>query len=75
MRALDNGNFACGIFVDPQKPLILLITKTLNHYGVRRISNKWLESHSPNQKKFVSINFNLNIATITCDALKRSVYT
>ena len=44
MKALDEGNFACGIFVDLEKAFDTVdhnvLLKKLDHYGVRGISNK-----------------------------------
>ena len=53
MKALDEGNFACGIFVDL---LITILIKKLDHYGVRGISNKWFGSYLTDRKESVLIN-------------------
>ena len=48
IKALDEGNFACGVFVDLQKAFDTVdhnILKKLDHYGVIGISNKWFESY------------------------------
>ena len=54
MKALDEGNYACGIFVDLQKALDTvdynILLKKLDHYGVRGISNKWFESYLTDRK-------------------------
>ena len=60
MKALDDGNFACGIFVDLHKAFdtvdhSILLSK-LYHYGIRGLTNKWFESYLANCKQFVSIN-------------------
>ena len=60
MKALDDGNFACGIFVDLHKAFdtadeSILLSK-LCHYGIRGLTNKWFESYLANRKQFVSIN-------------------
>ena len=44
MKALDDGNFACGIFVDLQKAFDsvdhnILLSK-LSHHGIIEIGNK-----------------------------------
>ena len=54
MKALDNDNFACGIFVDLHKAFdtvdhIILLSK-LCHYGIRGLTNKWFESYLANRK-------------------------
>ena len=48
MKALDDGNFACGIFVNLQKNFDtvdhnILLSK-LYHYGIRGLANKRFES-------------------------------
>ena len=48
-KALDEGNFASGIFLDLQKAFdtvdhTILINK-LNHYGIRGLSNNWFSSY------------------------------
>ena len=68
MKALDEGNFVCGILVDLEKAFHTvdhnILLKKLDHYGVRGISNKWFESYLTDRKQFVSINgFNSNIST------------
>ena len=77
MKALDEGNFACGIFVDLEKAFDTVdhnILKKLDHYGVRGISNKWFESYLTDRKQFVSINgFNSNISIITSGVPQGSV--
>ena len=67
MKALDEGNFACGIFVDLEKAFDTvdhnILLKKLDHYGVRGISNKWFESYLTDRKPING--FNSNIPTIT----------
>ena len=58
--ALDEGKFACGIFVDFQKAFdtvdhSILLNK-LEHYGVRGLANDWFRSYLTNRKQYVSIN-------------------
>ena len=49
MKFFDEGNFASGIFVDLEKAFDNvdhnILSKKLDHYGVRGISNKWFESY------------------------------
>ena len=58
--ALDNGKFACGIFVDLQKAFDtvdhIIILKKLEHYGIRGIGNSWFKSYLDNGSQFVSIS-------------------
>ena len=53
MKALDDGNFACGIFVNLQKAFDtvnhnILLSK-LSPYGIRGIANKWFKSYMSKQ--------------------------
>ena len=68
MKAVDEGNFLCGIFVDLEKTIDTvdhnILLKRLDHCGVRGISNKWFESYLTDRKQFDSINsFNSLILT------------
>ena len=58
-KALDDNQFACGIFIDLQKAFdtvnhSILIDK-LHHYGIRNIANTWFKSYLSNRSQFVSI--------------------
>ena len=59
-EALDNNNFACGIFIDLQKAFDTvdhnILLQKLNHYGIRGIANNWFNSYLSNRTQFVSIN-------------------
>ena len=60
MKVLDDGNFACGIFVDLHKAFdpvdhSILLSK-LCYYGICGPINKWFESYLASRKQFVSIN-------------------
>ena len=74
-----NGNYACGIFVDFQKPFDKvdhhMLLKTLQYYGLRTILNKWFALYHSNRPQFVSINgFNSNLADVKCGCLKFSYW-
>ena len=49
---LYSGNFACGIFVDLQKPFDTvdhdILIQRLNHYGIRGVVNNWFSSYLQN---------------------------
>ena len=68
-NALDNNNFACGVFIDLQKAFdtvnhSILINK-LEYYGIRGIENTWFKSYLSNRKQFVStLGYNSNICDI-----------
>ena len=58
--ALDNNNFAVGVFVDLQKAFDtvdhnILLSK-LEFYGIRGIANQWFKSYFNNRKQFVTID-------------------
>ena len=78
MKALEDGNFACGISVDLQNAFdtvdySILLSK-LCHYGIRGLANKWFESYLADRKQFVSVNgFESSTSSITCDVLQGSV--
>ena len=58
MKALDEGNFACDIFVDLEKAFDTVdhnIFKKLDHYRVREIPNKWSESYLTDWKQVVEV--------------------
>ena len=59
-EALDNSNFACGIFIDLQKAFDTvdhqILLKKLEHYGIRGLANNWFKSYLLNRQQFVSIN-------------------
>ena len=59
-EALDNSNFACGIFIDLQKAFDTvdhhILLKKLDYYGVRGLANNWFKSYLSNRQQFVSIN-------------------
>ena len=77
-KALDDSNFARGIFVDLQKAFdtvdhSLLLSK-LCHYGIQGLANRWFESYLANRKQFVSVNgFESSTSSITCGVPQESV--
>ena len=58
--ALDNGNFACGVFIDLQKVFDTvdhdIFLSKLNYYGVRGISLQCFKSYLSNRQQFVTSN-------------------
>ena len=79
MKALDDGNFTCGIFVDLQKAFdtvdhSILLSK-LYYYGIRGLAKKWFESYLANRKQFESVNgFESSTSGITCGVPQGSVF-
>ena len=78
IKALDDGNIDCGVFVDLQKAFNtvahqILLAK-LNHYGIRGVSNDLFKSYLPNRNQYVSINgYESGLNAINCDVPRGSV--
>ena len=77
-KALDDGQIACGIFIDLGKAFDTgshdIQLEKLDHYGIRDISNDWLGSYLHDRSQFVSINgFNCDYKTITYGVPQGSV--
>ena len=56
-KVLDDGQFACGIFIDFEKAFDTvshdILLEKLNHYGIRVISNDWFRSYLSDRTQFV----------------------
>ena len=68
-KALDDGQSACGIFIDLKKAFDTVshdvLLEKLNRYGIRGISNDWFRSYLSDRTQFVSINgFNSDYKTV-----------
>ena len=58
-NALDNKNYACGIFIDLEKAFdtvnhTILLDK-LKYYGVRGITNNWFKSFLEHRYQYINI--------------------
>ena len=59
-NALDNSNFACGVFVYLQKAFDtvnhdILLSK-LNHYGIRGVAFDWFKDYLIDRTQHVTIH-------------------
>ena len=77
-KALDDGQFAYGIFIDLGKVFDTvshdILLEKLNHYGIRSISNDWFRSYLSDRNQLVSINgFNSDYNTLTYGVPQGSV--
>ena len=58
--ALDEGKYACGIFVDLQKAFDTvnhkILLDKLSHYGIHGNMNEWFKSYLQGRNQIVSIN-------------------
>ena len=59
-EACDNGQYACGIYVDFKKAFDtvnhnILLDKSA-HYGVRGIENNWFKTNLTNRKRHVTVS-------------------
>ena len=70
-KALDDGNIACGVFIDLYKAFGTLdhqiLSAKLNHHGICGVSNDWFKSYLSNHNQYVSINaYESSPAIINC---------
>ena len=58
-KAIEDGNFSCGIFLDLSKAFETvnhqILLQKLEYYGIRGIINDWFKSYLYNRKQFVSL--------------------
>ena len=59
-EAYDNGQYACGIYVDFKKAFDTvnhnILLDKLGHYGVREIENNWFKTYLTNKKQHVTVS-------------------
>ena len=68
---LDQGEFACGVFIDLEKAFDTvhhdILCDKLKYYGLRGKVNELLKSYLSNRKQFVTINgFDSEVKDIKC---------
>ena len=68
-RAIEDGLFSCGIFLDFSKAFDTvdhsLLLKKLTHYGIRGIANDWFASYLSNRRQHVTIGVLNQMTLIT----------
>ena len=56
-KAIDEGKYSIGIFLDLSKAFDTIdhkiLIKKLEHYGIRGIAREWFENYLPNRKEIV----------------------
>ena len=77
-RAIENKEYACGIFLDLKKAFDTvdhkILLKKMEYYGVRGLTNQWFSSYLINRKQFVSVgNAISEQKPITCGVPQGSV--
>ena len=67
-RAIEDGLFSCGIFLDFSKAFDTvdhsILLKKLTHYEIRGIANDWLASYLNNRRQYVTIGSNKSDDTL-----------
>ena len=77
-RAIDDGHYSCGIFLDLSKAFDTvnhgILLKKLKYYGIRGIALEWFTSYLTNRKQYVSIGKTTSdYKQVTCGVPQGSV--
>ena len=60
LSALDNDQFACGVFIDLQKAFDTvnhkILRSNMNHYGIKGIPYEWFKGYLTNRQQFTTVN-------------------
>ena len=58
-KALDEGKFACGVFIDLQEVFVTvdhdILLSNLNLYSVKGASYQWFKSYLTSRQQFTTI--------------------
>ena len=78
LQTLEKKNIACNVFLDFAKAFDTvdheILTKKLEHYGIRGVVNEWFVSYLSNKFQTVKINGKLsNKELITCGVPQGSI--
>ena len=77
-KAIEAGNYSCGVFLDLSKAFDTvnhgILLKKLEFYGIRGLPKVWFSSYLSNRKQFVSIgNTTSDFRSINCGVPQGSV--
>ena len=76
--SLDRGEYSAAIFLDFSKAFDTvnhsILLQKLNHYGIRGVANKWVESYLENRIQFCTFNKSKSNSTkVTCGVPQGSI--
>jgi hypothetical protein len=78
IESLDSGNYSAAIFLDFSKAFDTvnhnILLKKLDHYGIRGIGNKWVDSYLSDRTQFSTFGgCRSDITSITCGVPQGSI--
>ena len=66
-KAINDGNIACGVFVDLNTVDPQILLAKLNYYGICGVSNDWFKCYLSDHSQYKSINgCDSGLAAINC---------
>ena len=77
-NALNNGKFACGVFVNLQKAFDTVnqddLLSKLNHYSIRGVAFDWFKGYLSDRTQYATINNERSeIQTVKCGVPQGSI--
>ena len=77
-RAVEDGCYSCGIFLDLSKAFDTvnhnILQRKLEYYGIKGVAHNWFKSYLDNRKQFVSIGNNTSeLLNVSCGVPQGSV--